>query len=310
MTSLTKSKVIDYYREFKDKCICSIGACQSDIDQIFSSNIGIYLQLSNNLNTVLSHFYSPDANLLIIKKIIRAGRAVTENLLLVKLACILYTLIANSYIMACFFWEIDIFQGQSNVIEISFIILSIAAFTSKIDIREEQYILIQKKNLYFCHYLCQVIGMIIFKLIGIYFHASTFNSNDFIEENERGKIYCSFYFLFCLEQLFSTVYILNLIGFYRKSSYLNTIFIILFLIILAYFVCITSLTNSNYNVDVFSYLYFEHLENIVDAYDENNKINVYLICFIDFVASLIYSRVVYHVFIRIAKHKSNNTEKK
>ena len=310
MTSLTKSKVIDYYREFKDKCICSIGACQSDIDQIFSSNIGIYLQLSNNLNTVLSHFYSPDANLLIIKKIIRAGRAVTENLLLVKLACILYTLIANSYIMACFFWEIDIFQGQSNVIEISFIILSIAAFTSKIDIREEQYILIQKKNLYFCHYLCQVIGMIIFKLIGIYFHASTFNSNDFIEENERGKIYCSFYFLFCLEQLFSTVYILNLIGFYRKSSYLNTIFIILFLIILAYFVCITSLTNSNYNVDVFSYLYFEHLENIVDAYDENNKINVYLICFIDFVASLIYSRVVYHVFIRIAKNTSNNNEKK
>ena len=212
--------------------------------------------------------------------------------------------------MACFFWEIDIFQGQSNVIEISFIILSIAAFTSKIDIREEQYILIQKKNLYFCHYLCQVIGMIIFKLIGIYFHASTFNSNDFIEENERGKIYCSFYFLFCLEQLFSTVYILNLIGFYRKSSYLNTIFIILFLIILAYFVCITSLTNSNYNVDVFSYLYFEHLENIVDAYDENNKINVYLICFIDFVASLIYSRVVYHVFIRIAKNTSNNNEKK
>ena len=104
--------------------------------------------------------------------------------------------------------------------------------------------------------------------------------------------------------------ILNLIGFYRKSSLLNTIFILLFLIILIYSVCIFFLTNSNYNVDIFDYLYFEHLENIVDAYDENNKINSYFICFIDFFASLIYSTIVYHIFIRIAKNNSNNNKKK
>ena len=310
MTSLTKSKVIDYYREFKDNCICSIGECQSDIDQIFTSDIGINLQLSSNLNTALSHFYSPEANLLIIKKIIRGGRAIKENLLLMKLACIIYTLIANSYIISCFCMETDAFQGQSNVIEICFLFLSIAAFTSKIDIKEQQNILLQKKKLYFCHYLIQVIGLILIKLIGIYFFGTRFNPNDFIDESEKGKIYCSLYFLFCLEQICSTISILNLIGFYRKSSLLNTIFILLFLIILIYSVCIFFLTNSNYNADLFDYLYFENLENIVDAYDENNKINSYFICFIDFFASLIYSTIVYHIFIRIAKNNSNNNEKK
>ena len=304
MTSLTKSKVIDYYREYKDKCVCSIGECQSDIDQIFTSDIGINLQLSNNLNNALSHFYSPDADLLIIKKIIRAGRAIKENLLLMKIACIIYTLIANSYIFACLFWEIDVFNGQLNVIEICFLILSISAFTAKIDVKEEENILNKKNKLYFCHYLFQIIGMIILKLVGIYFHSTTYNTNDFIKESERGKIYCSLYFLFCLEQLSSTVYILNLIDLCRSPFYLNSSFIILLLIILLYFIHITSLTNSNYNIDIFGYLYFEHLDNIVDAYDENNKINGFLICLIDFFISLVYSRIIYYVFIKLAKNNS------
>ena len=122
MTSLSKSKVIDYYREFTGNYICTIGECQSDVDPIITSNVGINLQAPRNLNTILCHFYSPDANLLTIKKIIMGGRAVKENNLLMKMSCILYTLMINSYILCCFIWEIDVIQGQLNFLEIAFLI--------------------------------------------------------------------------------------------------------------------------------------------------------------------------------------------
>ena len=40
-------------------------------------------------------------------------------------------------------------------------------------------------KLYFCHYLIQVLGLILIKLIGIYFFGTRFNANDFIDESEK-----------------------------------------------------------------------------------------------------------------------------
>ena len=207
MSSLSKSKVIDYYREFPGNYICTIGECQSDVDSIITSNVGINLQSPKNLNTILCHFYSSDANLLTIKKIIMGGRAVKENNLLMKIACGLYTLMINSYILCCFIWEIDVIQGQLNFLEIAFLFLSMAAFTSEVDNSEATNCLIQKKNLYVCHYIFQIVGLIILKALGIYFIATLYNFNDFIEETERGTIFCTFYFIYCVEQL-STIFIL------------------------------------------------------------------------------------------------------
>ena len=308
MTSLSKSKVIDYYREFKDQCICTIGDCQSDIDSLISSDIGISLQSPRNLNTILYHFYSLDASISAIKKIIMAGRAIKENNILMKISCIIYTFMINSYITACYIWEMDVIQGQLNLIEIASIFLSIAAFTSKVDNSEEHNSFIQKKKLYFCHYAFQIAGLILIKAICVYFHATTFNINDFLEEENVAKIYCTFYFVFCVEQLISTIDVVNLICFYRESCFLNTAFILLSIFIIFYFVGVITLTDSNYNIDIFGFLYFEYFENIVDAYDENNKITCFIICFIDLFASLIYSRVVYHVFNSLAKNNSNNKE--
>ena len=125
MSSLSKSKVIDYYREFPNKFICTIGECQSDIDPILTSNIGINLQAPRNINTILSHFYSPEANLLIIKRILRSGRAIQENHLLMTISGCLYTLIINSYIICCFIRKMDVIQGQLNLLEIAFLIFQI-----------------------------------------------------------------------------------------------------------------------------------------------------------------------------------------
>ena len=61
------------------------------------------------------------------------------------------------------------------------------------------------------------------------------------------------------------------------------------------------LNNSNYKVDIFGILYFEFFENIVDAYDENNKMDCFLVCFIDFIFSIVYTRVVYYIFERLSR---------
>ena len=296
MNSLSKSKVIDYYREYPNNCICTIGESQSDIDSIISSNIGINLQAPKNFNTILSHFYSPDADLLIIDKIIRKGRSIKENSLLMNISCSLYTLILNSYIICCFIRERDIIQGQLNLMEIAFLFFSISAFTAEVDDSKDCNSLFQNRKLYICHYIFQIAGLIIIKALGIYFHSYIYNTNDFLERKQLDVIYSTYYFIYAFEQLFSTIFVLNLINFYRTSWVLNTKFIIITIILLLYFVSIITLTDSNYNVDIFKILYFEFLDNIVDAYDENNKIGCFLICLIDFCFSLLYSRIIFYIF--------------
>ena len=71
MSSLDKSRVIDFYREYPENCICEIGECDSDFDAIMTSNIGINLREPKNRNTILCHFYAADSNILSLKKIIR-----------------------------------------------------------------------------------------------------------------------------------------------------------------------------------------------------------------------------------------------
>ena len=306
MTALTKSKVIDYYREFQDKCICTIGQCQSDIDQIFTSDIGINLQPPRNSNTILSHFYSPDSNLLTIKKIIRAGRAISENILLMKLSGGIYTAMIISYILCCFLRQMDVIQGQLNFLEISYLVLSLCAFTIKSDEEDNNDIINfnNNKKLYIYHYLFQMIGLSGIKCFGIYFLAYKFNTNNFIAKKNIDKIYSTYHFVFCVSDLITTIYVFNLLSIYRKSLYLNTLFIIQSLLVFFYFTITISLTSSNFKVDIFDFLYFEYLANIVDAYDENNKVDCFLTCMLDFLLSIVYSRLIYYIFVILSKSKS------
>ena len=310
MTSISKSHVIDYYREYPNECICTIGECQSDIDPIMTSNIGINLQAPKNFNTILCHYYSPLANLLSIKKIIREGRSIKENHLLMGISISIYTLIINSYIICCFMRRRDIIQGQLNFLEIAFLFLSISAFSSKADVSDGTNLLMQNRKLYIWHYIFQILGLVTLKSLGIYFFTVVFKSNDFIGLNEQDSIYATFYFIFCIEQLFSTIFVLNLICFYRQSWQLNTSFIVISLIIFLYFVIVLTLNNSNFNVDIFNILHFEFLENIVDAYDENNKLECFYICLIDISVSIVYSNIIYYVFDYLSKNKSKDESNK
>ena len=301
MSSIDKSLAIDFYREYPDSCICKIGECLSDIDAILSSNVGINLISPSNENTMLCHFYTVEGSILSIKKIIREGRAIKENIMLLKISSIFYTLIINSYIICCFLRHTDVIINQLNFLEISFLIISISAFTGETDNNKKSNQLIRNKKLYVGHYIAQISGLFFCKFVTIYMHGKYFIGNEELDLRIIDKIYCSFYFILCIEQLFSTVYVLNLITFYRKDSLSNLFYNLSNLLLLIYFTILNILTSSNYKCDFLNITVFDYNENLIDSHGDNNRLNCLIICIIDFTITIIYSRVVYFVFDRLAK---------
>ena len=305
MSSIDKSLAIDFYREFPDSCICQIGKCQSDFDAIITSNIGINFSSPKNINTILCHFYSEESNILSIKKIIRRGRAVKENIILLKISSIFYTMTLNSYIICCFIRQVDIVNNQLNLLEFFFFIMSISAFTIKEDYFAKSNPLIQNKKLYISHYFFQIFGIFLIKFICIYGQCRFFIGNEYsIEKAKINIIYCSYYFIFCIEQLISTIFLFNLISFYRKNSFSNPFFILFNLMLFLYFIILETLNSSNFRYDFFNVTIYEFLEEIVDSFADQNKLKSLRICIIDLFFSITYSRIIYFIFDKLAQRKN------
>ena len=306
MSSFDKSLVIDYYRENPNSCICTIGKYPNDFDAMMTSNVGITLNPPKNLNTILSHFYSGDSSILSIKKIIREGRTISENILLLKITCFFYTLILNSYILCCFMMEVGIINGQLNFLEICFLILSISAFTVQYDYNtSNSNPLIQNRILYNGHYAAQVIGMFALKVGSIYMLRKFYIDNDLLQKTLVYRLFITDYFILCVEQLFSTFFVFNYICFYRKHPLSNYFFVFFNLGIFLYFVSLITLNSSNYKLDIFNITDFEFNENLIDSFDDQNRMKCFTVCAVDFFASFLYSRIVYFIFNKLAKNKSN-----
>jgi len=295
MSSLDKSLVIDFYREFPDNYVCELAETQSDYDAIITSNVGINIKAPKNRNTMLCHFYS-DLNILSIKKIIREGRAVNENLILLKISSIFYTMTLNSYIICCFIRQVNILNQQLNFLEVCFLIMSVSAFIVRYDHFATSNPLIQNKKLYICHYAIQIIGIFLIKFISIYVQCIFFIGNRIIDEKQIDIIYCSYYFIFCIEQLISTIFLFNLISFYRKNPFSNYFFIIFTLILSLYFLLLELLNSSNYKYDIFNITFYEFVDDLADSFADQNKLKSFLYCLIDLFGSIIYSRIIYYIF--------------
>jgi len=301
MSSLDKSQVIDYYREYPDSCICSIGKYQNDYDAIMTSNVGINLSPPKNQNTILCHFFSCDSNILSIKKIIREGRTINENILLLKITSFFYTLILNSYILCCFMMEIEVINGQLNLLELCFLILSVTAFTVQYDANTNSNPLIQNRKLYICHYTAQIFGVVLFKISSVYMLRAFYIDNDLLPKRNVYKIFITYYFILCIEQCFSTFFVINYISFYRKHPLSNLTFILFNLILFIYFIFLITLNSSNFKLDIFEITDFEFNEDLIDSFDDRNRLKCFRVCAFDFCASFIYSRIVYLIFDKLAK---------
>ena len=303
MSSIDKSLTIDYFREFENSCICKIGECQSDFDSIMTSNVGINLRSPKNLNTILCHFYTSDSSILSIKKIILEGRISYENSYLLRISSIFCTLIINSYIITCFIRHIDVIIGQLNLLEMGFLILSVTGFTGNPDINIEPEPLIRIKKLFNLHYIIQIAGLLILKLIIIYEAIQFYYTNRLLDPSYVDKIFVTYYFILCIELIFSTSFTINYISFYRKNILSNTFFMFFIILLMAYFIMLITLNSSNIRFDIFNLSYFEFFEYIIDSIDDRNRLKFFVICLCDFIMAFIFSRVTYLIFNQLARKK-------
>ena len=304
MSSIDKSISIDLYKDYPNSYICKIGECQSDFDPIMSSNVGINLREPKNINTLLCHFYTADSNIICIKKIIMEGRNVDENISLLRVSSYFCTMIINSYIITCFIRNSEVIMGQLNFLEIILLLFSILSFTGKPNNNITINPLIKDIKLFNLHYYIQIIGIFIFKIIAIYFASYFYMTNFDINIEIVDKIFCTYYFILCIELILSISFSFNFISLSRKHSFSKSMFIIFALLLIIYFINLISLNSSNYNTDFLKITFFEYQEYLIDSFDDRNKMNLILVCIIDFLVSFLYSRIFYYIFYKVSEHKS------
>ena len=309
MSSIDKSISIEFYRKYQNSYICKIGECQSDFDPIMASNVGINLREPKNSNTLLCHFFAKDADIICIKKIIMEGRIVDENISLLKISLYFCTMIINSYIITCFIRNCDVILGQLNVLEIILFVLSILAFTGKPDNKYAMNPLKKNIKLFKYHYYTQMIGLFLIKLISVYFASIKYRENIALKIEKIDKIFCTYYFILSIELIFSIIFSFNFISFSKKTITSNALFVIFILLLFLYFINLISLNSSNYKSDFLNISFFEYTEDLIDSFDDKNRMRLALICIIDFSANFFYTIIIYFIYYKIAVNislKNNN----
>ena len=307
MSSIDKSLLIDFYKENPNNYICTIGKCESDIDSIISSDIGINLENPNNQNTILCHFYSSQNDIICIKNIILKGRVIYENTILLELVSFLCTLILNSYIFVCLLRSIETIESQLTFLEIEYLILMIFSFIGKPKNNLNLETLAKNKKLLNIYYFFQLIGILIFKLLSMYVFCSLYGNDHNYNKEKRDKFFVSYYFILCIEFLINIIFSFNWISFYRKSPFRNLFLLLFILFLYLYIILLITLNSSNFNEDILKITYFEFSKYLMDSFADKNRIWVTLSFLIDLIGSFFYSILIYFIFNRIAKIiKSNN----
>ena len=105
------------------------------------------------------------------------GRIIDQSTALLKISSYFCTLIINSYILTCLMRNHDIIVGQLNVLEITFLLLSILTFTGEPDDNSISNPLIKNYKLFNIHFYVQIIGLFLFKLLTVYFACRTYKTN-------------------------------------------------------------------------------------------------------------------------------------
>jgi magnesium-transporting ATPase (P-type) len=301
MSAFDKSLSIDFYKEYPNSYICKIGECQSDFSPIMISNVGINLRQPRNFNTILCHFYTKDADIICIKNIIMEGRIIDQSTALLKISSYFCTLIINSYILTCLMRNHDIIVGQLNVLEITFLLLSILTFTGEPDDNSISNPLIKNYKLFNIHFYVQIIGLFLFKLLTVYFACRTYKTNREMDIKKIDKIFITYYFILSIELIFSVSFSLNFISFSRRTFLSKILYLIIILLLIFYFIDLISLNGSNFKEDIFKITYFEYFQKLFDSFDDENRITLFLVCLADFVVSILYTCSIYFIFVKISR---------
>jgi len=305
MSSTDKSLAVDFFSEFENNCVCFVGKTKSDSDAIINSNIGIGFEAPRNQNTILSHFYMKETGILCIKYLILQGKSIHENIIFLKISSIFCTMVIISYILCCFICHIDIMIGQLNLLEISLLIFSVGGFTGRHKAYLKKTPFTNNPKSFTRFYIILTIGLFFIKIVSIYLLCRNIENTEVSKEEYRknARIFCTFYFLLCMELIFSSVFVFNYNSFNRRSLFENYFYLFFILIFFLYLSLLLTLNSSNYNTDIFRITLFEYSDDLIDSFSDRNKFVTIYVYIFDFCLSFIYSRIIYYIYDKLAKYK-------
>ena len=299
MSSIDKTILVDYLRESQNNTVCVIGQCDSDIDSILSSDVGINLKKPTNMNTILSHFYSSKNNIICIKDIIITGKVLFENNILLESISFLCSMILSGYILCCLFRTVSISIGELNFLEFEYFILTTLSFLGKTKTGDIYFN--QSSKVLNCYYFLQLFENIIFKVIAIIWFFSAFKGDDVLDNHLVNLDFVSYFFVLSFEFLICGILNLNLSSFNTESGCSNKYLIFFINIYLIYMIILVCLNSSNYSNDIFSITNFVSNEKIMDSFADNDKLYLLLALIIDVFFTFLFNRITYLIFHKFLK---------
>ena len=305
MSSVDKTLLVEFFRGHPNTFICNIGKSDSDTDSIFYSNIGINFKRPKNINTLLFHFYNSNHDISCIKNIIMEGRVFFENSILLELVSFVCTLTLNSFILCSLIRNTDVNDGELQFLEIEILVLLVSSFIG--DTKKNLIVipLTENKKLLKIYYFFQMIGIFLIKLISLFIFSSLYFSDYRTPIERMDVIFVNYYFVLCIEFIVCIIFSFNYISFYRKSPFSNNILRILTILIILYIVILISLNSSNYHCDFLGITSFEFSIYLIDSFSENNRMYLVYVCILDFIATILFSQLIYVIFSKIANNTSS-----
>ena len=298
MSSIDKSLLVDYFRENTNNTVCTIGQCDSDIDSILSSDIGISLKNPKNLNTILCHYYSTKNDIICIKDIIINGKIFFEDNVLLESISFVCSFLLNGYLLCCILRNVHIKQDHINFLEIEFFILTVFSFFGKI---KENIKLIQNSKILNRYYYFQLGENLIFKMLSVFIFCVIYEGDFQIDYNLLNIEFQNYAFALVIEFLICGILSINFISFYRESIISNFYLIIVIVIYLFYLITLILLTSSNYNLDLLSITNFMKTENLMDAFTDKNRLYLLISLLFDFFGTLLtnwLTLIIFNIFMK------------
>ena len=301
MSSLDKSLLIDYYRESNDNVVCSLGKCDSDLDAIISSNVGLSLKNPPNQNMILCHFYSEKKDIISLKSIITIGRLLYENSILLEIVSFSCCVSINFFLIECLMETLGIegvLKNELRFLDLEFLILELFSFAGA---PEEKKNMIKNKKLLNLYYIVELTALLLFKLISITLLYYLYRYEKNLDAEVQSYEYTSFFFILTVEFVINSIFIFNHISFYREAPFSNLLLVISSLVIFIYVIVLICFNSSNYNSDFLGLSKFAYSEYLMDTYSDQNRMWLTVILCFDFSGSFLFCSILYIIFNCCAK---------
>ena len=298
MSTNDKKLLIDFYRSFPDRKVCMVGDGFNDIPAIMTANVGINIMNHKNLNTILCHFFSYNDDLTCVEKILKNGRGVIENYILLLDSIAIFIVLEMSLTFFCFYYQTNLDSAKLLFFNFVVSLLCITAFSKETNIEINYNYLISNKKVFLKYNTIRLLTLLFIKLAELQIINNKSKPSRFVEEKNKDKIRISYIYLACFYFTLSGIFAFNMQSYYRKSIVNNKIFIFFFALSFGYLSFAICLSEKNFSLIIFGLFDFEYVDNNSDTYDDGTKLWTLGIILTDFILSLLLTNFIKCIFDR------------